>query len=33
MTLPLPWPFEREYMQLALAAGVARTRAAGPEGP
>lgn len=22
MTLPLPWPFEREYMQLALAAGV-----------
>jgi zinc transport system permease protein len=23
MTLPLPWPFEREYMQLALASGVA----------
>ncbi len=22
MTLPLPWPFDREYMQLALAAGV-----------
>lgn len=22
MNLPLPWPFEREYMQLALAAGV-----------
>jgi zinc transport system permease protein len=21
--LPLPWPFEREYMQLALASGVA----------
>lgn len=23
MTLPLPWPFEREYMQLALASGLA----------
>jgi len=23
MTLPLPWPFDREYMQLALASGVA----------
>lgn len=22
MTLPLPWPFERQYMQLALAAGL-----------
>ena len=22
MTLPLPWPFDREYMQLALASGV-----------
>ena len=22
MPLPLPWPFEREYMQLALVAGV-----------
>lgn len=22
MTLPLPWPFEREYMQLALLAGL-----------
>jgi zinc transport system permease protein len=23
MTLPLPWPFDREYMQLALVSGVA----------
>lgn len=23
MTLPLPWPFDREYMQLALASGLA----------
>lgn len=23
MTLPLPWPFERQYMQLALASGLA----------
>jgi zinc transport system permease protein len=23
VTLPLPWPFEREYMQLALASGLA----------
>jgi len=23
VTLPLPWPFDREYMQLALASGVA----------
>jgi zinc transport system permease protein len=23
MTLPLPWPFEREYMQLALVSGLA----------
>ena len=23
MSLPLPWPFDREYMQLALASGVA----------
>ena len=23
MSLPLPWPFEREYMQLALASGLA----------
>ena len=22
MALPLPWPFDREYMQLALVAGV-----------
>lgn len=23
MTLPLPWPFDRQYMQLALASGIA----------